>query len=240
MSGVNWQECMDEAKRRENIQDETDEKVLRLATRLYLHIFKTRTIEDGSRDLRAAQSNAEITMSRTPIMRRSLVGMLEGMIIQAWTAYEVMAVDLIKSLLKRRRSLDTRKTWSPAEKEHSGFGSRSKIANYYRWTFRTDNAAILKNVDSPAVHALGIARNLLVHSAGCIDKSFQTHRLGFYAGIPSLSPLLPIPELNKIRGNSIGYRVNFDGDFVRLLIDKVTPLGFGLVKYVDEWLTTHK
>jgi len=113
---------------------------------------------------------------------------------------------------------------SNKEKQLSGFLSRSKIANAYRYTFRKDNAAILSVVDDPAVHALGIVRNVLVHSGGKIDAMFQRDRKVF------------LKQLSRIRGRKIDYEIKFNGDFIRFLIDPVISQGFALVKAVDEWL----
>jgi hypothetical protein len=93
-------------------------------------------------------------------------------------------------------------------------------------------------VDDPALHALGSVRNLLAHSGGRIDSSFQTDRKGLLTPPPG-TPLVPIPEPKAIRYRAIGRKVTFDGVLTRHFIDPVTPLAFKLVKTVDEWLIRH-
>ena len=102
MSGENWRESMEEAKRTERNNDEADFAVPARATHLYFNIHTWRTIEDGREHLRCAKTNAEITMSRTPNMRQALASALEGMVIHAWTAFEVLAEDLLKRVRKER------------------------------------------------------------------------------------------------------------------------------------------
>ena len=243
MSGENWRESMEKAKRTERNDDEADPAVLALATDLYFNIHTWRTVDEGRAHLYAAKSNAEITMSRMPNMRQALASALEGMVIQAWTAFEVLAEDLHKRAIRMRPKLDTRSTWHGDKRGNSGYRSRGKVANYYRWTFPVDNADILAVVDNSAVHALAILRNSLVHCGGIIDPGFQDDRKGFFKGVvkdKKTDQRYPIPELQRIKGRAIGYKIPFSGEMIRSFIDPVTPLGFGLVKAVDEWLTTHK
>lgn len=238
MNGENWRECMEEAKRSEKNSDEADATVLARATDSFFSIHTWRTVEEGRAHFHAAKSNSEITMSRVSTTKQALASSLEGMVILAWTAFEVLAEDLWKGVAKARPSLDTRKSWPKKWQHAPGFRARSKIANLYRWTFKTDNSSILSVVDNSAVHSLAIVRNALIHSGGRIDELFQKDRKGILVPPPG-SSLLPIPELKRIKGKRIGYKIPFDGEMVRYFIDPVTPLGFQLVKAVDEWLTTH-
>lgn len=82
----------------------------------------------------------------------------------------------------------------------------------------------------------------MVHSNGLIDPAFKRERAGLTKGITSRKnpgQRYQIPELRRIKGRVIGYRIPFDGEMVRYFIDPVAELGFGLVKAVDEWLTAH-
>jgi hypothetical protein len=147
---------------------------------------------------------------------------LKTSVIQAWAAFEVLAEDLWKAVIKARPQLEKR---TKKEKNDSGHRSRTKIANLYRFTFRINNSDILKSVDSSQMHALAIARNVLVHSNGIVDAWFNRDRQG-------------IAELDSFPRNN-GDAIQFTGERVRTLVDPVTPLGFGLVKSMDEWLTAH-
>ena len=190
-----------------------------------------------------ATGNAAKMWTGARPMHDSLHSLLQTVIIQTWIAFEVLAEDLLKRVLKRRPSLDTRLSWHGDERQQSGYRSRGKIANYYRWTFRTDNADILAVVDTSAIHALAILRNSLVHCGGLVDKDFQDDRKGFFKGVvksKATAQRFPIPELKRIKGRAIGYRIPFTGSMVRSFVDPVVPLGFALVKAVDGWLHDHK
>lgn len=235
MSGEDWREALIAAKERSGLHDEQNSKLLQLATNIFMTTRHSRPLEKRKDDFRTAQSNVEICMSLYDgVMKSSLTAILEAMVISAWTAFEVLAEDLHSNVLRERPSLDTRNSWTKEEKSNSSFSSRSKIANDYRFTFRKDNGDILASLDNPAVHALAILRNVLIHSGGKIDAGFQKHRTGFEV-YPS-KVKIPIPQLKLIRGQSVGYRISLTGPIVRAFTDPVTPLGFDLVKSVDEWL----
>ena len=105
----------------------------------------------------------------------ALHAQLQSLIIQAWTAYEVLAEDLWKQIIAKRPVLDTR---TSNERKQSGFRSRSKLSNLYRWTFRPDNSAILSVTDSAPVHALAIMRNVVVHArpnSGTSERAQRSH-----------------------------------------------------------------
>jgi hypothetical protein len=158
----------------------------------------------------------------TPLSK-ALEGVLESVIIQIWRAFEVLAEDLWKRVVRRRPKLNNR---TKQERHFSGHRSRTKIAKLYEYTFRHDNRAIMRAVDSKKIHGLAIARNVIVHSAGCIDEAFVKDRKDKGG----------ITPLNCIRGKNLGYRIPFTGKIVRHLVDPVIPLGFDLVRAVDQWL----
>lgn len=185
----------------------------------------------GSQSIEYRQGHADDSMEKVEWLfphidplHQGLGALLEQMVIQAWTAFEVMAEQLWTRTIKQRPKLETR---TKAERRDSNPRSRSKIPNLYRFTFRNDNDAILRILQSKRVHSLAIARNVLVHSGGRIDNWFIRDRKG-------------MTPLKVIRGKRPGYRIAFTGRMVRHLIDPVTPLGFDLVRAVDKWLFDHR
>ncbi len=186
------------------------------------------------RRYREATGNAENICCQLPSSYGAFRALLQSMVIQAWGAFEVMAEDLWRRVVKQRPRLDTR---TKDEKRWSGHRSRSKIAKLYSFTFRVDNKAIMRAVDGHRVHALGIVRNVLVHSGGVIDKTFADDRKPFS---PKGEKQRGGKYLKWVRGRRVGYKIPFTGTIVRGLIDPVTPLGFDLVRAVDQWLITHR
>lgn len=219
-------------------KDENSKEVIERAERMFVDARNKRHPSQSIFDYREAVENVEKILQPKSLMHDALFGMFESMIVQAWGAFEVLAEDLWKGVTKKRPALNTNSSWPGNWKNAPGFRARSRLANAYRWTFKIDNADILSVVDNTAVHALGIVRNVLVHSGGRIDPAYQKDRLGMLIPPPG-TPLISIPELRKIRGRKLGYKINFDGPLTRHFIDPVTPLAFKLVKSVDEWLIAH-
>jgi hypothetical protein len=231
MSGEQWQSCTTAAVQHffgdARPSDEEFERrhgeMNELAAALRKEALTKIPPESRTNSFRSACYNIEVFANEFPRLRDWLHDTLKTSVIQAWTAFEVLAEDLWKYVIAERPQLDAR---TKDEIRLSGHRSRRKIANLYRFTFRMDNVDILNSVDNTKVHALAIARNVLVHSGGNIDTWFNKDRQG-------------IPELDCITEKDEGYAIQFSGELVRGLIDPVTPLGFGLVKSVDGWLTSH-
>ena len=179
--------------------------------------------ESRNARFRTATHNAEYFASEDAASYAILHDVLKGSLAQSWTAFEILAEKLWSEVIRCRPALDTR---TGKERHGSGHRSRTKIANLYKFTFRTDNADIIRAIDSPKVHALALARNVLVHAGGRIDTDFAKDRVG-------------IRPLNCIRARKIGYPIQFTGRLVRRLVDPVIPLGFGLLRAVDKWLIRH-
>ena len=224
MSGVDWQNCFDQAQKELGGVKAIGEEVATLATQLIMKSRATRQVEHTKLAFETAVFNANEVLCIASVTRNALHGLLQSMVIQAWSAFEILAEDLWQRVNAKRpelRAAITGKEWNTC-----GFKSRSRIANAYKLTFRVDNNDIARVVDNTALHALAIARNVLVHSGGRIDAMFIRDRKN-------------IPELKRIKGRKEGYLIVFTGDLVRYLIDPLPSLGFGLVKAVDQWLILH-
>ena len=210
-----------------------DEATFRRTWELFAEVGSSESPEQATGNDIDSTKRFEQICATNERMYELLETILQSVVIQAWTAFEVLAEDLWTRVLRLRPKLETR---TKDEKRWSGPRSRMKIANLYRFTFRADNAAIMRAVNGHRVHALAMARNVLVHNGGFIDKSFISDR----------KPVGPKGEkqrggkyLKAIRGRRIGYKIRFTGPLVRSLVDPVTPLGFDLVRAVDRWLVIH-
>jgi len=186
-----------------------------------------------------ATGNA-VTMATLPGRENThsaLHNFLKTLIVQAWGAIEVLAEELWKESLLQKPSLDTQTSWTNTERKLSGFSSRSKIANQYRFTFRQDNANILLLLDGSIFHSLAIVRNVIVHSNGVVDDDFVKDIAG-YEVFPKTSPptLLPLPELQPFKSLKQGDAIQFTGKLARDFIEPVPKLGFEIIKSIDEWL----
>lgn len=224
MSGVDCQISVAEAMRQTGINEADSPAVCALASRLVIILRNNRSTDDSRANFEAATFNAD-GLSYASHLVEAKRALLQSMVIQAWTAFEVLAEDLWKEVTAKRPELIAGIT--KAEWKKCGFKSAPKIANAYRYTFRPDNSGnIAWIVDHTVIKALAVARNVLVHSGGRIDEMFTKQRA-------------IIPELNSIRGRKKGYLIPFTGSLVRRLVDPTTVLGFGLVRTVDEWLSAN-
>lgn len=224
LSGVDWQTCVAEAVRRTGNTKTDAPEVCTMATQLIMQIRQNRSAEDSIADFRAAEFNADGLSFIEPLVVAKHA-ILQSMVIQAWTAFEVLAEDIWKRVNTKRPKLRagiTNRCW----RKECGFRSTLKLSNTYRHTFRHDNVDILAAIDNTTVKALALARNVLVHSGGQIDEMFIKQRVG-------------IPELRCIRGKKKGYSITFTGPLVRRLIDPTVVKGFDLVRAVDQWLISH-
>ena len=240
--GMIWQKCIFAAgEHLFNSDEPSDEHFKRKQGALSGHAaslrqkeIRQKTSEQSVTEFFNATYNIEVFAKDDPGAHRWLHELLKSAIIHAWTAYEVLAEDLWKGVVKKRPSLDNQKGWTDKQRGNAKFQNRHGIANFYRWTFSHDNLDIISVVDNPAIHALAILRNALVHSAGKIDERFQKDREGIKVFGSSIK--INIPQLDQIRGKKEGYELKFNGAMVRSLVDPAVSLGFQLVKSVDEWL----
>jgi len=244
-SGKDWQKCVSAAHEHYFGEHEPDEEhfarkrdaMTDFATDLLVKLQKGESSQESIKQFTTACYNYEVFSKKNTQAYNWIHDLLTSSIIQTWTAYEVLASELWEGVVKKRPSLDTRASWSRDQRSHSRFTSRSGIANRYRWTFPMDNADILSVVDNPAIHALALVRNILVHSAGKIDGAFNGDRKGFKPW--GSSKAVRIPQLRVIKWRKIGFKVPFSGPMVRHFVDPVLPLVFKLLQSVDEWLIRH-
>jgi len=173
-----------------------------------------------------ASGNADAMWSKTELMNEALHGLLQTIIIQAWSAFEVLAEDLYKNTLKEGLSSIAPYTDKERQKHWLGFASRERIRNTFAFVFKVDNSRIISALSSTDLDALALVRNVLVHKAGVIDGIF-------------LSGSKPLPQIAYFHGLGLGKEILLTGDWVRKLVDPVIPIGFDLLNAVDSWIQAH-
>lgn len=104
LTGGDWERSFSQAARELNTDDPKDQVTV---ARALILLGAIREDRGDSRDaFHVARSNIEIQMSEISIFRNALEGTLKSMIILAWTAFEVMAEDLLTGVWKKRPSLE--------------------------------------------------------------------------------------------------------------------------------------
>lgn len=178
---------------------------------------------------------------------------LSASIIGLWTAFESLASDLWESSINARPHLLTmkrkgQKTNTDADSkmlpiltiQKHGYDLRGKMGSImkdrgikfstldgingaYRLAFREDRERIDKALHDPAVKALNAVRNLLVHRAGVVDRTF-VDQVGSTASLSVFK---------------IGESLRLDGDLWYSLVHQVVARSVDLIRAVDEWLVSN-
>lgn len=155
----------------------------------------------------------------------ALHGVLKAMIVQGWTSIEVGLELVIKAIHSQRPTLLASIT--PKELKECGFRSRAKLAKYFAYTFRSDNAAIMSEIENDDINALALARHAIAHAAGKADGDFVKY-------------CTPIPKLATLLASGTnGGDMQFDGEISRALLCIARPRFYALLTAVDEWVSTH-
>ena len=155
-------------------------------------------------------------------MQRSIKGLLQLVIVNAWTCFECFVEDLLKTSIQEHVAsfphISPDKKWR--------FRSRDQIRDSYKQAFKPDGDNIKAAIFSDSITALALLRNILVHKAGIVDKDFTT---GVQAS-PALTPFVGLSE---------GEEVKLDGEIVRSLFDPLINTCCDLLVAVDNWLQVH-
>ena len=226
MNGEDWALSIMNAMRDLGINDPTDSNVHARASKIW--------DEHDMEGFTPARINQFNEATETSVRMASLQGrskshgalhdLLKAMVLQAWTAFEVLAHDLWAQVVTLRPEL--RSQISNNEWKKAGHRSLSKIGNLYSFTFRNDNLHILSIFDDQALKGLALTRNLIVHTGGRIDEQFKDQRKG-------------LRSLYLIKQRKINASIKLNGENVRAVVYPVTALGYSLVIAVDKWLHSH-
>ena len=157
-------------------------------------------------------------IQRTTNVHAIFESLLNAIIVQAWTSFEVLFSELHK--LSR--------TEHPACFHHLDpaltfdFQKRETIRLSYKNAFR-DNGRIKNVLNEQCVDALALLRNLIVHKGGVVDGMF--HRSCEDAHLIAWADL-PVPSQFPVSGKT-----------VRSLIDPNAKCACRLIKSVDKWIS---
>lgn len=105
-------------------------------------------------------------------------------------------------------------------RERVPFTSLKVIREAYSVAFSKRYDAIDSALASPALDALSVVRNVLVHRAGVADEAYRRRSNG----------LLTIPKAN------LGEVIGLDGEIVAGLVDPMLESVSALIKAVDQWI----
>jgi hypothetical protein len=219
--GELWENACVKAMKEIGTDDLEAKEVGERASKIFNEAWFSSGINEKLRRFNEATSNADAMWRQTEGLYDSLHLLLESMIIQSWTAFEVLVDHLWRAAIAKKPDLLNS---IPSNARRSiGFRSRSKIRFSYKETFRTDKRWIETILESHAIDSLALIRCVLVHSSGTIDDWFMRDSKD-------------ISEVESFRAIGVGNKIALTGEMTRSLIDPVTVIGFELLQAVDDWL----
>lgn len=149
---------------------------------------------------------------------------LKGIGTGAWTAFEVWVEMVWNAATAERPAL--KESITKKELEESGLRSTKRFRNLYKFTFRSNSAAILGLLNDHRIEALALTRNIIVHTGGKIDTEFDDRR----------GPMRALDCFSNVKKFD---KIELTGPIVESLITPVISAGFDLIKEVDSWIVQH-
>lgn len=174
---------------------------------------------------------------------RGIVALMEGVILAAWSSFEILAGDLWEVsmnlrpkvaaaisepisavfLQKYQFNLSDKMGTLMRETRAVGFTSLKDIRSAYKSAFSCHATAIQAALDDRSFDALSLARNLIAHKGGRCDDEYKRRATSF--------PVLPQLEL--------GTYFAVDGELVVKLIEPTIDHAVDLIESVSQWLLNH-
>lgn len=155
-------------------------------------------------------------------LEEGIDAMLCAMVIETWTAFEVLAESVWNAVDTARPNLKQ----SLQGKRGVGLRSTFGIRNRYALTFATDSASIMGTLNDTRIEALALVRNLIVHLGGKKDSEFETRGKS-------------LVELAYFFSANAPAKIKLTGPVVLDLIKPISTLGLALAISVDNWLVSH-
>jgi len=202
------------------------ERLFQLANRLMGKIVSENSPLLHTNLEHATRQLEQIVMNCGPYVHGIFEGVLKTVIIQSWAAFEA----LTRTLWRKVEDSSNASVYRPDDKEWKrsqlGFGSRRTIRRTYETVFPSDHATILAALAPQSIDPLAILRNVIVHHAGKLDKTFKDEcgQFPIFAPFQTLALDSPIP---------------IDGVLVRDVVNPAISGGYSLISAVDDWLTRH-
>ena len=226
MDGEIWKDACNKIASESPNDDPLSEEFGNRAGKEFNKLWKGIPQKEKERHFLEASKNADNMWSKTGLTNGALHGLLQTIIIQAWSAFEVLSEDLYKNSIKENLTSISEFTRKEANQHFLGFASRERIRNTYPFVFKSYNSEITRPLVSTDIDALALVRNVLVHKAGVIDQMF-------------MDGSAMVPQLASFRSLGLGTEIQITGPWVRTLVDPVIPIGYDLLNAVDSWIFAH-
>ncbi|HEX4083610.1 MAG TPA: hypothetical protein VHY22_01765, partial [Chthoniobacteraceae bacterium] len=150
-------------------------------------------------------------------IHEALEGLLQGVVIQMWTAFEVMVGDLLTGIATGFPS-----KFPGLAARSLNFASRESFRNAYLRAFPPSLAAIHNPLNDLSVNAICLLRNSFVHSGGLVDQIFKD-------GCQECG-------LTKWAGMAINTKFDLDGEIIETHVERLISSSLSLLSSVDSQL----
>jgi hypothetical protein len=158
--------------------------------------------------------------SKDDRISKPFAALLESVVIQAWTAFEVMAESVHSATLKNHSALFPANVLA---KKAFHFRKLDNLFDAFQFAFSNDSA-ISSAVVNGDVKRAALLRHLLVHKKGVVDDSHI---------LQCAQPPVVQPEAVK------NVELKIVGELVFERLDPLIKRGCELIKAIDNWITYH-
>lgn len=254
--GVVWKEMTAKAQKeyksraKQDIKDHGGPKIVKdkVAQHALSREFHVPVDEHFAATIDAAKMVDRSSILDFHAVNKGINALYTSMLVQCWTAIEVMATDLWEAAVNvhpklladlsgkgwhdnKPTNLATNNAANIARKKKKGsylrdklpFASLKSIKQAYGYAFSMDETAIKTALMSPDLHFLSETRHILVHKGGKPDRKFK-------AAIKGHALARKIAKAD---------RISVDGEKVTDLLTRTINPSFDLLKAVDDWIDKH-
>lgn len=240
MSGGQWQSCSTVTARKilgtlnptAEEFEKKHEEMNRIAAALRQDMIKAQKPDAVMRSFLSASHNIEVFSFEYIPLHGWLHAVLQNAIIQAWTAFEVLAEDLHLSVRQAySMNFNSDRVFSKYY-----FQKRDKLRSSYGKAFEDDpdiNAAL----GCPRIDELSLLRNLIVHKRGVVDGKFKEdcEKATLFTYCTAQNTAL----LKEWALLPVGHEFLFDGLLIRTVLDGSQEAAYQLLSTVDKWIPLH-
>lgn len=223
MNGENWGISVVRAMNELHSENPDEPEVATVAARIFDEYDGGPIYQSQIDHFYEANANAGkiASLPGRPLSRGALVSLLKSLLIQSWSAFEVLAEELHESVRDEHAKLFLPGLLS----QKYGFRSERTLPRAYNDLFG-GNAAINSSIWNPDIKAQALLRHLLVHKDGIADQSFLKQ---------CKEPPIVLEWDSYIAKDAIVV----DGALVRRLVDRTTVAGYNLILSVAHWIDSH-
>lgn len=223
-----WQNSTDaavnEVVEEDPFKGSNDARIQMIGEQAEANFRKTMSDPENSRLELAVKMTINLeSLGKNTILHSALDLTMKSVIIQVWTAFEILAEQLLMRCIDGHPQCFPQLVHAASAKFR--FRRLESAQSAYRTAF--SDVAINEVLNSTEVKACAIFRHLLVHCGGLVDRKF-------------LDQCAQYPVVSLFSKSKLKDRVHVDGEMVSALIDPVIHLGFQLNQLVYNWIQAHK